>query len=233
MLTSERPSAPAAATARATSAMSQVPARASRRAAASSRRGRRRRSRRPTRPPRRRSGTRGSARSRRRRRARRTSRRTRAARSRRPRPRAARRARAAAAASSARKRSRPGFASPIEFSIPCVGLGDPDGRVALARQRRDRLRHEGVELPRDVAARSARRGSRTAFSSMHRTGPFDAEALQLAVDLDGAAVAGAVAAGHRRLPGELRARARARATASSIGSGPAREHVVARRHAAR
>src|SRR5215211_8395135 len=36
----------------------------------------------------------------------------------------------------------------------------------------------------------------------HRS--FDAEPLQLAIDLDGAAVAGAEPARHRRFPGELR-----------------------------
>ena len=56
--------------------------------------------------------------------------------------------------------------------------------------------------------------------------PFDAEPPQLAVDLDRAAVAGAVAARHRRLPGELGVRARAARSAASIGSGPAREHVA-------
>ncbi len=34
----------------------------------------------------------------------------------------------------------------VEHAV--VGLGEPHGRVSLARQRRDRLRDEGVELPR-------------------------------------------------------------------------------------
>ena len=48
---------------------------------------------------------------------------------------------------------------------------------------------------------------------------LDAEAPQAAVDLDGAAVAGAVAARHRRLPGELGARGEAahRLAASARG----------------
>jgi hypothetical protein len=37
----------------------------------------------------------------------------------------------------------PGFASPIEFR-------DPDRHVAVARERRDRLRHEGVQAARDL-----------------------------------------------------------------------------------
>ena len=60
----------------------------------------------------------------------------------------------------------------------------------------------------------------------HRT--FHAEALQLALDLDDAAVAGAVAARHRRLPGELRAGAE-RADRLQHRLGAAREHVVSRR----
>ena len=56
-------------------------------------------------------------------------------------------------------------------------------------------RGEGVE----TAARVEDRDGHAA----RRTGPGDAEPLQAAVDLDDAAVAGAVAAGHRRLPGEL------------------------------
>ena len=51
-------------------------------------------------------------------------------------------------------------ASPIELSIPCVGLGDARRRVALPRQRRHRLRHEGVERSRDLRRGRARRGSR-------------------------------------------------------------------------
>src|SRR6266542_5375656 len=45
-----------------------------------------------------------------------------------------------------------------------------------------------------------------ALSSRIQNGSFDTEAPQLAVDLDRAAVAGAEAAGHRGLPGELRPR---------------------------
>src|SRR4249919_280463 len=42
-----------------------------------------------------------------------------------------------------------------------------------------------------------------ALSSRMEDRPFHAEALEHAVDLDRAAVAGAVATGHGRLPGEL------------------------------
>ena len=44
----------------------------------------------------------------------------------------------------------PGFWSPIELSIPRVGLRDARRRVSLAWKRRDRLRHERVEALRDV-----------------------------------------------------------------------------------
>ena len=44
----------------------------------------------------------------------------------------------------------PGLASPIEFSIPTSVSAIRSRRVALARERRHGLRHERVELPRDV-----------------------------------------------------------------------------------
>ena len=66
-----------------------------------------------------------------------------ARRSRRPRPRAGSPSSRSRGSVLARGSARgPGFASPIAFSIPCVGLGDARRRVALARLRRDGLRHE-------------------------------------------------------------------------------------------
>ena len=139
-------------------------------------------------------------------------------RSRRPRPRAGRRARAARGRVSARKRSRPGFASPIEFSIPAsvsaIRTGGFPSRgsgviVFVTKASSERATSGAVSASRQPEALS---------STEHR--PFDAEALQLAVDLDRAAVAGAVAARHRRLPGELGVRARARAAPPA--SAPAR-----------
>src|SRR5436305_2618510 len=54
-------------------------------------------------------------------------------------------------------------------------------------------------------ATSASRQPDALSSNEHR--PFDTEPLQLAADLDRAAVTSAVAAGHRGFPGELRSRA--------------------------
>ena len=56
-----------------------------------------------------------------------------------------------------------------------------------------------------ILTRPPPRARRTRAASS--TGPFEAEPLERAVDLDDAAVAGAVAARHRRLPRELRRRA--------------------------
>src|SRR4249919_2558484 len=67
-----------------------------------------------------------------------------------------------------------------------------------------------------------------ALSSRMEHRPFHAEALEHAVDLDRAAVAGAVAAGHRRLPRKLGIRRQAphRLEHRLRAAG---EHVVARR----
>ena len=133
----------------------------------------------------------------------RRSQRSRTPRSRRQTPRAARAVLAARAASreeplAARVREADGVQHPV------VGLGDADRRVPGARL--------GVTVfvtkassCRDRRARTARRGSRwRSGEAQHR--PLDAETLQRAADLDGAAVAGPVAAGHRCLPRELRPR---------------------------
>ena len=200
------------------------PARASRRAAATSRRGRRRRSRRPTRAPRRRSGTRGSARS-----CTSSSRAQVSAYSCAAKPptltQSGTPSSRAAAASAARKRSRPGLARPIELSIPTSVSAIRTGALPPRAERRDRLRHEGVERPRGLG-RGQRVEAAGGVKQQRRHRPFHAEPLPLAVDLDGAAVAGAVAAGHRRLPGELRVRARSRGRASSIGSARRRGQRV-------
>ena len=132
-----------------------------RRAGLRSPRGTRRRSRPRRLRPRRRSGTRGSTRSRRCRRALRMCLRSR------PRRNPPTEIQSGTPSSrkrgrwSSRKRSRPGFASPIAFNIPCAGLRDPHGRVAFARQRRDRLRDEAVELRARRQERRARRDNRT------------------------------------------------------------------------
>src|SRR2546423_8746166 len=102
---------------------------------------------------------------------------------------------------SSRKRSRPGFARPIAFSIPCSVSAIRGGALPS--------RGSGVIVfvtkPSSARATSgptsASRQPLALSSTEHR--PFDAQPLQLAVDLHRAAVAGAVAARHRRLPGEL------------------------------
>ena len=123
---------------------------------------------------------------------------------------------------SARKRSIPGLASPIELSMPTSVSAMRTGSLPSRGSGVTVFVTKASKLLRDV-----RRGERVEtaggvqdHAACSRTGPFDTEAFELSVDLDRAAVARAVAAGHRRLPGELRARARARATARSIGSGP-------------
>ena len=58
-----------------------------------------------------------------------------------------------------------------------VGLGDADGRVPLARERRHRLRHEGVELSRDLRRRKGVEAAggvenhATALSDLSWSGP--------------------------------------------------------------
>src|SRR5215210_7144800 len=88
-----------------------------------------------------------------------------------------------------------------------------------------------------AGAVSASRQPEALSSTEHR--PLDAEALPLAADLDGAAVAGAVAARHRRLPGELRARGegpngsehRLRAAGEDVEARPeALRHVLGLQH---
>src|SRR5215210_6445442 len=95
----------------------------------------------------------------------------------------------------------PGFARPIEFSIPAsvsairTGAFPPRGSgviVLVTKPSSDRATSGALRASRQPEALS---------STEHRT--LDAEPLQLAVQLDGAAIARAVAAGHRRLPGEL------------------------------
>src|SRR5207244_1968236 len=101
----------------------------------------------------------------------------------------------------------PGFASPIEFSIPTS--------VSAIRTGALPSRGSGVTVLVTKASRlratsGAVRASRQplALSSIENRS-LHAEALQLAADLDGAPVTRAVAAGHRRFPGELRVRRQA------------------------
>src|SRR5688572_1527765 len=124
---------------------------------------------------------------------------------------------------SLRNRSRPGFASPIEFNMPAsvsaIRTGGLPSRgsgviVFVTKPSRERATSGAVNASRQPEALS---------STEHR--PLDAESLQLSVDLHSAAVAGAVATRHRRLPGELRVRD-AGAECSKHRLRPAREHVT-------
>src|SRR5581483_6164741 len=102
---------------------------------------------------------------------------------------------------SVRKRSRPGFARPIAFSIPCA--------VSAIRGGAFPSRGSGVivfvtnasSCRATCGAASASRQPE-ALSSRGKDRPLHAESLELPVDLDRAAVAGAVPARHRRLPCE-------------------------------
>ena len=118
--------------------------------------------------------------------------------------------RATAAAFATRNASRPGFAKPIAFSIP--------KSVSAMRTGAFPSRGSGVtvfvtnassDCATSGAVQRVEATARVQEQREHRS--FDTQSLQLVVDLDDAAVARAVAAGHRRLPRELRVRARARA----------------------
>ena len=129
-------------------------------------------------------------------------------------------------------RSIPGICEADRVQHPDLGLGDPHRRVALPRERRHRLRDEGVERRRATSgAVSASRQPQALSSRKDR--PLHAESLELAVDLDRTAVARAVAAGHRRLPGELRVAARAGGRPRASAPGRRRARRGRTRHAPR
>src|SRR5512133_1051395 len=98
----------------------------------------------------------------------------------------------------------PGFASPIEFSIPC----------STSAMRTGALPSRGSGVTVFVTNASSERATSGAVSasrqplalSSRKDRALHAQPFELAVDLHGAAVAGAVAARHRRLPCELRVR---------------------------
>src|SRR3954469_9052698 len=98
----------------------------------------------------------------------------------------------------------PGLASPMAFSIPTS--------VSAIRTGALPARGSGVTVFVTYASSVAATSGATSASrqplalSSRKDRPFHAEPLELAADLDDAAVAGAVPAGHRRFPGELRVR---------------------------
>src|SRR5215216_2295057 len=103
-----------------------------------------------------------------------------------------------------RKRSMPGFWSPIEFSIPWSVSAIRTGRLPARGSGVTVFVTKASRLRTTTGALSASRHPDALSSIQDRS--FDAKAPEFAVDLDPAAVAGAVAAGHRRLPGKLGAR---------------------------
>src|SRR5919201_871875 len=116
----------------------------------------------------------------------------------------------------------PGLARPIEFNIPCSISAIRGGAfpsrgsgvtVFVTKASSERATSGAASASRQPEALSStnslsKEGANGGTmgspvpSTEHRS--FDAEALPGAVDLDRAAVTGAVAARHRRLPGELR-----------------------------
>src|SRR5204862_6705653 len=96
----------------------------------------------------------------------------------------------------------PGFARPMEFNIPTSVSAMRTG-VLPSRGSGVTVLVTNASSPRATSgATRASRQPEALSSTEHRT--LDAQTLEHAVDLDGAPVARAVAARHRRLPGDLR-----------------------------
>src|SRR5215831_19608973 len=98
----------------------------------------------------------------------------------------------------------PGFARPIELSIPTSVSAMRTGVLPSRGSGVTVLVTNASSARATSGAASASRQPDALSSTEHR--PFDAEPLQAAVELDRAAVAGAVAARHRRFPRHLRIR---------------------------
>ena len=110
---------------------------------------------------------------------------------------------------SARKRSRPGLARPIEFSIPASVSAMRTGGFPRGK-RGDGFETNASRERATSGAVSASRHPEALRSLKPMPAPgrledrsLDAQSLQLAVDLDRTSIARSVSAGHRRLPGEL------------------------------
>src|SRR5207302_6407417 len=99
------------------------------------------------------------------------------------------------------KRSMPGFARPIELSIPTSVSAM---RTGVLPSRGSGVTVLVTNASSERATSGAVNASRQpeALSSMQH-GALDAQPFELAVDLHRAAVARAVAAGHRRFPRQL------------------------------
>src|SRR5919198_1950268 len=96
----------------------------------------------------------------------------------------------------------PGLARPIELSIPTSVSAIRTGALPSRGSGVTVFVTKASRLRATPGAASASRQPDALSSTEHRT--FHAQPLELAADLDRAPVAGAVPAGHRRLPGELR-----------------------------
>src|SRR5436190_6897134 len=95
----------------------------------------------------------------------------------------------------------PGFARPIELSIP-ISVSAMRTGVLPSRGSGVTVLVTKASRPRATSgAVSASRQPEALSSTKHRS--LDAEALELAFDLHCAAVAGSVAAGHGGFPGQL------------------------------
>src|SRR6266511_2700193 len=121
----------------------------------------------------------------------------------------------------------PGFASPIEFSIPASVSAM---RIGSFPSRASGVTVFVTKTSSEHATSGAKSASRQPLAlSSRKNRSLHAETFQLAVDLDRAAVAGAVATRHRRLPGQLGIRAQP-ADGLQHGRRAAGEKVVATRH---
>src|SRR4029453_10059674 len=125
-----------------------------------------------------------------------------------------------------RKRSMPGLASPIEFNMPTSVSAMRTGWFPSRGSGVTVLVTKASRLRATAGATSASRQPEALSSTEPRS--FDPEPLQLATDLDRAAVARTVAAGHRGFPRELCFRCDG-AHRFEHGLRPAREDVEAGR----
>src|SRR6266545_5260457 len=126
-----------------------------------------------------------------------------------------------------RKRSIPGLASPIEFSIPTSVSAMRTGVLPSLGSDVTVFVTNASRLRATSGAVSASRHPEALSSTKHRA--VDTQTLELAVDLDRAPVTRSVAAGHRRLPGQLSG-GNELTDGGEHRLGPAREHVQPRRN---
>ena len=112
--------------------------------------------------------------------------------------------------------------------MPALGLGDPRPAGCPRAAPGVTVFVTKASSERATAGRGERVEAAARVQEEHSTGPSTQRRVERAVELDDAAVAGAVAARHRRLPGELGVRGE-RAHRLEHRLGPAGEHVAAER----